>query len=61
MTSRQQTYALLGVLFGAVCGWFFFRDNSGNVLSTVLPAAILAIAFGFVGYYLARDSSRSRP
>lgn len=58
MTSKQQMYALVGAVFGAVCGWFFFKGSDGNVFFTILPAALLAIAFAFIGYYLARDTTR---
>lgn len=60
MTSKQQTYALLGALFGAVTGWLFFRGSTDNGLLVALPTLIFAIAFGFIGYYLARDSARPR-
>jgi hypothetical protein len=60
MTSKQQVYALLGALFGAVAGWLFFSNSTDNGLLVALPTVILAIAFAFVGYYLARDSARPR-
>lgn len=60
MKLSNSVNASTGFVIGFVLGLLFFHDKGEAWWATVVPAAVLGIAGGFVGYILARDAEKKR-